>query len=103
MFQSTGACNIHARTHADTLSLILLLLTKLRISNIQNLSATLDIFGRERFATDRDDMGGIGTFSRENRTLYIGRVRLYAFAKDTYICHMYRTYIQIMHKHAGVL
>jgi hypothetical protein len=34
-----------------------------------------DIFGRERFSTDREDMGGVGSFSRENRTLYIGGLK----------------------------
>lgn len=32
---------------------------------------THDVFGRERFKTDRDDMGGVGSYSRENRTLYV--------------------------------
>eukprot|EP00299_Pterocystis_sp_00344_P013292 c6501_g1_i1.p1 GENE.c6501_g1_i1~~c6501_g1_i1.p1 ORF type:complete len:445 (-),score=97.22 c6501_g1_i1:8-1342(-) len=31
-----------------------------------------DVFGRERFSTDRDDMGGVGNFMRDNRTLYVG-------------------------------
>ncbi|ELP93139.1 pre-mRNA-splicing factor CWC2, putative [Entamoeba invadens IP1] len=35
------------------------------------LGATTDIFGRERHLTDREDMGGIGKFSKENRTLYV--------------------------------
>lgn len=39
------------------------------------LDLTYDVFGRERHRTDRDDMGGVGTFSRDNRTLYIGGVR----------------------------
>ena len=30
-----------------------------------------DVFGRERHKTDRDDMGGVGSFSRENRTLFV--------------------------------
>jgi hypothetical protein len=34
-----------------------------------------DVFGRGRHMTDRDDMGGVGSFSRENRTLYIGGLR----------------------------
>jgi len=34
----------------------------------------VDCFGRERFATDRQDLGGIGSFSRYNTTLYIGAV-----------------------------
>ena len=38
------------------------------------LGPASDIFGRERYASEREDMGGIGTFSRENRTLYVGRV-----------------------------
>jgi hypothetical protein len=48
-----------------------------RIPNTEDeasLGAALDVFGRERFARDRDDMGGIGTFSRANRTLYVGRI-----------------------------
>jgi len=35
------------------------------------LSHVHDIFGRERHHTDRDDMGGVGSFSRENRTLSV--------------------------------
>ena len=38
----------------------------------RRVGVTHDVFGRERFKTDRDDMGGVGSFSRENRTLYIG-------------------------------
>ncbi|KAJ1633491.1 hypothetical protein T492DRAFT_590232, partial [Pavlovales sp. CCMP2436] len=34
----------------------------------------VDIFGRERHATFRDDMGGVGSWQRDQRTLYIGRV-----------------------------
>ncbi|KND01076.1 uncharacterized protein SPPG_04167 [Spizellomyces punctatus DAOM BR117] len=34
-----------------------------------------DIFGRERFREDRDDMGGVGSFERDNRTLYIGNIK----------------------------
>eukprot|EP00960_Hanusia_phi_P043400 756025-Hanusia_phi.AAC.3 len=55
----------------------------------KTLGAANDVFGRDRFATSRDDMGGVGSFSRacrlfhvfllisiigENRTLYVGRV-----------------------------
>ena len=46
------------------------------------LSAATDIFGRERFGSDRNDMGGVGTFSRENRTLYAGRVPTDLKGKD---------------------
>ena len=39
------------------------------------LEAGHDIFGRERHSTERSDMGGVGSFSRENRTLYVGGLR----------------------------
>ena len=42
----------------------------------QIIQKQVDIFGRERHADDRSDMGGIGSFSRENRTLYVGKVGL---------------------------
>jgi hypothetical protein len=32
---------------------------------------TEDIFGRDRHATERQDMGGVGSFNRDNRTLYV--------------------------------
>jgi len=35
---------------------------------------TKDCFGREKFFEERQDMGGVGTFSRENKTLYIGHI-----------------------------
>lgn len=34
----------------------------------------LDIFGREKHGDYRDDMGGIGSIQRVNRTLYIGKI-----------------------------
>jgi len=34
-----------------------------------------DVFGRERHGTDRDDMGGTGSFGRANKTLYIGGIK----------------------------
>ena len=33
-----------------------------------------DIFGREKHGDYRDDMGGVGSMQRVNRTLYIGRI-----------------------------
>jgi len=45
------------------------------IEDERRLDATYDIFGRERHRTDREDMGGVGSFSRDNRTLYIGGLR----------------------------
>lgn len=34
-----------------------------------------DCFGRERHATDRDDMSGVGNFTRNSRTLYVGGLK----------------------------
>ncbi|KAI0683749.1 hypothetical protein BC835DRAFT_1295157 [Cytidiella melzeri] len=34
-----------------------------------------DCFARDKFSDYRDDMGGVGTFSRQNRTLYVGRIK----------------------------
>jgi RNA recognition motif-containing protein len=36
--------------------------------------SSLDVFGREKHSDYRDDMGGVGSFSRINRTLYVGRI-----------------------------
>jgi len=35
-------------------------------------SGNLDCFGRDKHSDYRDDMGGVGSFMRQNRTLYIG-------------------------------
>jgi len=35
---------------------------------------TKDCFGREKFFEERQDMGGVGTFSRINKTLYVGHI-----------------------------
>lgn len=37
-------------------------------------SGQTDVFGRDKHADYRDDMGGVGSFGRTNRTLYVGRV-----------------------------
>ncbi|KAJ7043339.1 hypothetical protein C8F04DRAFT_1074445 [Mycena alexandri] len=34
-----------------------------------------DCFARDKFSDYRDDMGGVGSFNRQNRTLYIGRIK----------------------------
>ncbi|KAF2756030.1 hypothetical protein EJ05DRAFT_478075 [Pseudovirgaria hyperparasitica] len=36
----------------------------------------VDCFGRDKFADYRDDMGGVGSFMRMNRTLYVGRIHV---------------------------
>ena len=35
-------------------------------------SGNVDCFGRDKHSDYRDDMGGVGSFSRQNRTLYVG-------------------------------
>lgn len=36
----------------------------------------IDCFGRDKHADYRDDMGGVGSFMRQNRTLYVGRIHV---------------------------
>lgn len=37
-------------------------------------SPTVDCFGREKFSDYREDMSGIGSFGRVNKTLYVGKI-----------------------------
>ncbi|RDA82917.1 hypothetical protein CP532_6050 [Ophiocordyceps camponoti-leonardi (nom. inval.)] len=39
-------------------------------------SPNVDCFGRDKFAGYRDDMGGVGSFMRQNRTVYVGRIHV---------------------------
>ncbi|KAK4899158.1 Pre-mRNA-splicing factor [Elasticomyces elasticus] len=39
-------------------------------------SENVDCFGRDKFSDYRDDMGGVGSFMRVNRTLYVGRIHV---------------------------
>lgn len=39
------------------------------------VETTIDAFGRDRFREQKGDMGGIGSFDRENRTLYVGKIQ----------------------------
>ena len=36
----------------------------------------VDCFGRDKFSDYRDDMGGVGSFLRPNRTVYVGRIHV---------------------------
>lgn len=36
----------------------------------------VDCFGRDKFSDYRDDMGGVGSFMRQNHTLYVGRIHV---------------------------
>ncbi|WVN84886.1 pre-mRNA-splicing factor CWC2 [Cryptococcus depauperatus CBS 7841] len=49
-------------------------LHRLPLPSHQLLDHSRDCFGREKHAEYRDDMGGVGTFNRQNRTLYIGKI-----------------------------
>lgn len=42
----------------------------------QRIGLAVDIFGRERHRTNRDDMGGVGSFEINNKTLYIGGIKM---------------------------
>ncbi|RFU25523.1 hypothetical protein B7463_g10807, partial [Scytalidium lignicola] len=37
-------------------------------------SPHIDCFGREKFSSYRDDLGGVGSFMHQNRTIYIGHI-----------------------------
>jgi len=43
-------------------------------ADLRRLSQTEDIFGRERHEKNRSDMSGVGTWSKDQRTLYVGRL-----------------------------
>lgn len=36
----------------------------------------VDCFGRDKHSDYRDDMGGVGSFLRQNRTIYVGRIHV---------------------------
>lgn len=42
----------------------------------EKLDMLHDIFGRERYASHRDDMDGVGTFSEDCRTLFVGDLKV---------------------------
>lgn len=48
-----------------------------RLPTIHDLfNPNVDCFGRDKHSDYRDDMGGVGTFMRQNRTLYVGRIHV---------------------------
>ncbi|KAI9791958.1 MAG: Pre-mRNA-splicing factor [Peltula sp. TS41687] len=48
-----------------------------RLPTIHDLfNPNIDCFGRDKHSDYRDDMGGVGSFMRQNRTLYVGRVHV---------------------------
>lgn len=40
------------------------------------LDKAYDCFGRERHRQEKDDMSGVGSFEKENKTIYIGNVTI---------------------------
>ena len=48
-----------------------------RLPGIHDMfNPSVDCFGRDKFSDYRDDMGGVGTFNRQNRTVYVGRIHV---------------------------
>lgn len=48
-----------------------------RLPTVTDLfNPNVDVFGRDKFADYRDDMGGVGSFMRQNHTLYVGRIHV---------------------------
>lgn len=48
-----------------------------RLPTLHDLfNPNIDCFGRDKFSDYRDDMGGVGSFMRQNRTLYVGRIHV---------------------------
>jgi RNA recognition motif-containing protein len=48
-----------------------------RLPGIHDLfNPNVDCFGRDKFSDYRDDMGGVGSFMRPNRTVYVGRIHV---------------------------
>ncbi|KAJ9657334.1 Pre-mRNA-splicing factor [Neophaeococcomyces mojaviensis] len=48
-----------------------------RLPNVYDIfNPNIDCFGRDKHSDYRDDMGGVGSFMRQNRTLYVGRIHV---------------------------
>ncbi|KAJ5775317.1 uncharacterized protein N7511_000328 [Penicillium nucicola] len=48
-----------------------------RLPTIHDLfNPNTDCFGRDRHSDYKEDMSGVGSFSRQNRTLYVGRIHV---------------------------
>ncbi|CAK7275027.1 Pre-mRNA-splicing factor [Sporothrix epigloea] len=48
-----------------------------RLPNVTDIfNPNVDCFGRDKFSDYRDDMGGVGSFLRPNRTVYVGRIHV---------------------------
>ncbi|KAI1754482.1 RNA recognition domain-containing protein [Xylaria castorea] len=48
-----------------------------RLPTVHDLfNPNVDCFGRDKHSDYRDDMGGVGSFMRTNRTVYVGRIHV---------------------------
>lgn len=48
-----------------------------RLPGVQDIfNPNVDCFGRDKHSDYRDDMGGVGSFMRINRTIYVGRIHV---------------------------
>jgi hypothetical protein len=48
-----------------------------RLPGIHDIfNPNVDVFGRDKHSDYRDDMGGVGSFLRQNRTIYVGRIHV---------------------------
>lgn len=48
-----------------------------RLPTIHDIfNPNVDCFGRDKYSDYRDDMGGVGSFMRQNRTIYVGRIHV---------------------------
>lgn len=48
-----------------------------RLPGIHDMfNPNVDVFGRDKHSDYRDDMGGVGSFMRQNRTVYVGRIHV---------------------------
>src|SRR5437667_3656596 len=50
-------------------------------------SPNVDCFGRDKHADYRDDMGGVGSFMRQNLTVYVGRIHVTDDIEETVARH----------------
>ena len=53
-----------------------------------HFNPNVDCFGRDKHNDYRDDMGGVGSFMRQNRTLYIGRIHVTDDIEEVVARHM---------------
>lgn len=60
--------------HTHACSSLLSFMFSLSLLSVGYIGLTFDVFGREKHATDRDDMGGVGCFNRDCRSLYVGDI-----------------------------